>query len=289
MPSFKKFGRWYLLAALALAVAVIWQAVFWIEAHRGRLLLHVLDVGQGDAIFIEAPGGRQVLVDGGPDAAVIARLGEIMPFWDRSIDLVVLTHPHADHLDGLLAVLERYGVGMVLESGVNHSIPEYAEWRSEVRIRGIPRMAARRGQAIRLGGGAELVVLAPVRSYDGATVRNIHDAAVVTMLSFARSTSLLMADAELPVERELLATGDDLGVEMLKVGHHGSKTSTSAAFLDAVQPRFAVISSGRANRYGHPTQAVLDRLGAAGVQVFRTDQEGTVTFVSDSNGFGRSR
>ncbi|MDP3727733.1 MAG: ComEC/Rec2 family competence protein [bacterium] len=287
--SLRKYGRWYFLAALALAVAAIWSAVFWAEAHHGRLLLHVLDVGQGDALFIEAGNGNQVLIDGGPDASVLARLAAIMPFWDRSLDLLILTHPHADHLDGLLAVLERYDIGMVIESGVNHTIPEYAAWHDEMTRRAIPRVVARRGGIVRLGGGAALRILSPLRSFDGVTVRNIHEASVVMLLSFQDARALLAGDAEAPLERLLMAAtapaGNDVRADVLKVGHHGSKTSTSAAFLGAVKPRLAVISAGRKNRYGHPTAEVIDRLAAAGVTVFRTDQQGTITFTSDGGQF----
>lgn len=289
MSSLRKYGQWYFLVALVLFVAAVWGALSRVEAHRGRLALHVLDIGQGDAIFIEAPNGNQVLIDGGPDASVLARLGEVMPAWDRSIDLVILTHPHADHLDGLVAVLERYDIGMVIESGVNHTIPEYAAWHSEIARRAIPRTIARRGGVVDLGGGAALRILSPPRSYDGVTVRNIHEASVVILLSFGDTRALLPGDAELPVERALLAAagpaGEELRADVLKVGHHGSKTSTSAVFLAAVQPRLAVISAGRKNRYGHPTADVIDRLAAAGIRIFRTDQDGTVTLSSDGRAF----
>jgi competence protein ComEC len=285
MEALRRHGRWYFCAAFAVTVGAIWSAVFWVEAHRGQLFLHALDVGQGDAILIEAPSGNQVLVDGGPDDTLLARLGAILPFWDRSIDLVILTHPHADHLDGLVALLERYKVGLVLESGVNHSIPEYGQWHEVIRRQGIPLHIARRGQVVRLGGGAELRVLTPFRSFVSASPKNIHDAAVVIKLAFASSTALLMADAESSLERALVAARDNLRAEVLKVGHHGSRTSTSAVLLGAVRPRFAVISVGRRNRYGHPVQEVLDRIAGADVTVFRTDQEGTVTFVGDGQQF----
>lgn len=283
-------ARWYLLAGLALANVALWQTLGWVEAHRGRAFISVLGVGQGDAILLEAPGGNQVLVDGGPDRTVLARLGEILPFWDRSLDLMVLTHPHADHISGLLEVLQHYRVGMVLESGLAHTIAEYAEWESELSRRRIPRIVARRGQAVELGGGAELIVLAPARSWAGVPPpRNIHAAAVVAAFSFASSTALLTADAELPLERELIASGVPLQAELLKVGHHGSKTSSSAAFLAAVRPRLAAISAGRRNRYGHPHPEALARLAAAGARVLRTDRDGTLTFASDGRAFGRVR
>ncbi len=287
MRNIYKYGRWYILGAFALVAGCVWSAVFLAQAHHGLLLLSILDVGQGDAIFIDAPHGSQVLIDGGPNNAVLARLGEIMPFWDRSLDAVILTHPHADHLDGLIAVLDRYQVGVVIESGVNHSIAEYELWRRKVKERGIRRIVAVRGGIVHLGGGARLDILAPDRPYDAESVRNIHEAVVVLRVTFASSTALLMADAEAPRERELLASGIDIRSEVLKVGHHGSKTSTAEIFLRAVQPRLAAISAGAKNRYGHPTQEVLDRLAAAGVQIFRTDRDGTVTLASDGRNFFR--
>lgn len=287
MRNLRKYGCWYILGAFALVTGCIWSAVFFAQAHHGLLLLSILDVGQGDAIFIEAPNGSQVLVDGGPDNAVLARLGEVMPFWDRSIDVLILTHPHADHLDGLLSVLERYTVGMIIESGVNHSIAEYEVWRRKVKERGIPRIVAVRGGIVHLGGGARIDILAPDRPYDAQSVKNIHEAAVVLKLTFASSTALLMADAELPRERELLASGIDIGAEVLKVGHHGSRTSTAEVFLRAVHPRLSAISVGARNRYGHPTQEVLDRLKTVGVRIFRTDRDGTIALASDGWIFSR--
>lgn len=285
MPELKQRWRWYALGVLAIGTALIWAAVFSVESRRGRVFLHVLDVGQGDAILIESPGGNQVLIDGGPGDTVLDRLGERMPFWDRVIELVVLTHPHADHLDGLIAVLRRYRIGMVLESGVNHSIPEYALWEGEIARRGIPRVVARRGQIVRIEGDLALKVLAPQASFAGASPRNIHAASVVLRLAHASSTALLMADAEIGIERALIAARENLRAEILKVGHHGSKTSTSDALLRAVRPRFAAISAGRKNRYGHPTQIVLDRLAAFGARIYRTDRDGTVSFASDGRGF----
>ena len=285
MLGLRTYAPWYLLGAFALANAVIWQAVSSTGARAGSLSLSVLDVGQGDALFVESPSGSQVLIDGGPDERVLAQLGELMAFWDRSLDLVVLTHPHADHLDGLVEILKRYDVGMVLESGVNHSIPEYGEWRTLLREKGVSVVVANAGQRVRLSGSVYLDVLAPLTSYEGKSPKDVHDAMVVLELVHGATKALLMGDAERPLERELLASGLDLDVDVLKVGHHGSKTSTSGEFLRATTPRSAVISVGRKNRYGHPHQEVLDRLEAAGMRTFRTDRDGTITLVSDGQRF----
>lgn len=285
MPGLRKHLRFYLLAVLTVATFLIWKEVFYLEDRRGRVFLHVFDVGQGDAIFIEAPSGNQVLIDGGPDDRIMEKLAAVMPFWDRAIDLVILTHPHADHLDGLVEVLKRYEVGMVLESGVNHSIPEYGEWRDLMTKKNLTRVTAQRGQTVRLGRGVVLNVLTPFQSFDGITVKNVHDAAVVIKLEYASSSALLMADAEAALEKRMVLSGDNLKAEVLKIGHHGSKTSTSKELLEAVRPRFAVISVGRKNRYGHPVQEVLDRLADYGIKIYRTDRDGNVVFMSNGKNF----
>ncbi|MBI2055462.1 MAG: MBL fold metallo-hydrolase [Candidatus Sungbacteria bacterium] len=287
MFKFKKYGHWYFLGASALAVFVVWSAVFYIETHRSRVFIYILDVGQGDAIFIEAPNGNQVLIDGGPDSMVIARLGEVMPFWDRSLDLVVLTHPHADHLNGLLEVLKRYDVGLVLETGVNHTIPEYDEWHKLLGNKGIKVAIAKSGQKARLAAGVYLDVLTPFEDWKGKSPKDIHDAMVVLKLVYASATALLMGDAERSLERQLIAMGADLYADVLKVGHHGSKTSTFDEFLWATSPKIAVISAGRRNRYGHPHQEVIDRLMRLGIETLRTDQDGDITFESDGRSFKR--
>lgn len=270
---------------LALTCIFIWYAVFYAEAHRGLLLIHFFDIGQGDAIFVEAPNGNQILVDGGPDNTVLAKLGETMPFWDRSIDVLVLSHPHADHLDGLVEVVKRYDIGMVLESGANHTIPEYAEWHALLREKNVSVVIAKAGQHIDAGGGVALDVLSPFENFEGASPKNVHDATVVSRLVYASTSVLLMGDAEEKLEYRLLYSGALIDSDVLKVGHHGSKTSTSEEFLAAVSPDIAVIQVGRKNRYGHPYQGVIDRLMAFGVRIFRNDLDGDILLQSDGVSF----
>lgn len=290
MEKIRKNARWYFLVVVALASVFIWYAVFFVEAHRGLLLVHFFDIGQGDAIFIEAPTGNQILIEGGPDNAILAKLGTAMPFWDRSIDAVVLSHPHADHLDGLVEVVKRYDVGMVVESGVSHSIPEYAEWHDLLREKNVPVVIAKSGQRIDAGGGAALDILSPFENFEGASPKNVHDATVVSRLVYASTSVLLMGDAEEKLEYQLLYHYSASGLyslisDVLKIGHHGSKTSTSEEFLQVVSPEIAVIQVGRKNRYGHPKQEVLARLASFGIRIFRTDLDGDILLQSDGESF----
>lgn len=280
MEKIKKNIEGWLLGVVAVAVALIWYAVFFVEKHR-QFSITFFDIGQGDAIFIETPNANQVLIDGGPGDRILAKLGHALPFWDRSIDLLILTHPHADHLDGLLAVLKRYDIGMVLETGVSHSIPEYSEWHEFLKRRNVPVTSAHRGQRVWLSGSAYLDIFAPFEDFEGEAPKNIHDAMVVAKLIHASTTVLLTGDAEKPLEYRLLFSGTDLRADILKIGHHGSKTSTAEEFLRAVGPKVAVISVGRKNRYGHPHQDVLGRLWQFGITLFRTDTDGDVSLVSD--------
>lgn len=258
---------------------VIWYAVFYFESHQ-NFLVTFFDVGQGDSIFMEAPNGNQVLIDGGPGDRILSKLGRVMPFWDRSIDLLILTHPHADHLDGTLEVLKRYDIGMVIESGVNHTIPEYEEWRKLLQEKRVEVIIAAAGQRVNLSRLSHLDILTPFNGFLGASPKNVHDAMIISKLRYGSTTALLMGDAEKSLEYQLIFSGVDLKSDILKVGHHGSKTSTMEEFLKAVSPQIAVISVGRKNRYGHPYQEVLDRLRSFGTTVFRTDQDGDIKFVS---------
>lgn len=282
----RTYGVSGLLVLLALGCAAVWYAVFTLE-NRGDLHLIVFDVGQGDAIFIEAPNGNQVLVDGGPSNAILGKLGAAMPFWDRSLDLVVLTHPHADHVTGLIEVLKRYDVGMVLESGVNYSTAEYREWRTLLEQKHIPVLIARAGQKIHLSPKTELNLLTPFESFIEKSPNHVHDAMVVSKLIYASSSVMLTGDVEKQIEYRLLLSGADLDSDILKVAHHGSRTSTTEGFVRAVSPQYAVISVGRKNRYGHPYQQTLDVLAKFGIKIFRTDQDGDVEFVSDGRRFKR--
>ena len=273
----KKFFLLYLI----LAVFLIWSAVFYFEAHQ-NLLVTFFDVGQGDSTFIEAPNGSQVLIDGGPGNEVLAKLGKELPFWDRSLDLLVLTHAHADHVGGLLEVLKRYSVGAVLESGEAYSTPEYQEWHRLIKEKNIPVLIAQRGQVVYIGKEIKLDVLSPFENYNSISLKNPHDANVSTRLVFGKTSALLMGDAEKSTEYRLMEENSaELKSDVLKVGHHGSKTSSSEEFLKAVSPQWAVIQVGRNNRYGHPTQEVLDRLTATRAKIFRTDLDRDISFTSN--------
>lgn len=267
-------------AILTIAAASVWSVV-WALEEPADLEVSYFDVGQGDAIFIETPDRYQVLIDGGPDARVLEKLGRVMPAWDSSIDLVILTHPHADHISGLVDVLERYDIGAIIEPNVSYGTAEYAAWKRAESAQRISSYNAIAGMEVALGRVVRLRILAPIRDAAGQTLKNPHDANVMTIMAYGSTTFLFTGDGEAKEEREVVARGLPHGISVLKVGHHGSRTSTSPHFLDSISPEIAIISAGAKNRYGHPHQEILDRLTSRNIQIFRTDLDGDITISSD--------
>ena len=245
--------------------------------------LHVsfLDVGQGDAILIQTPNHQDILVDGGPSAqAISGELSRHLPFWDRTIELVVLTHQHLDHLTGLLEVLQRYKVQQVLYLDTDYQTPPEQEWLSLIRDKGIKSTLAKAGQIINLGSDeAPIEVINPT---PGSTVPAM-DNGVVLRLSDDKISFLLTSDISAESELDLITRRADLTSTVLKVAHHGSDSSSSAAFLAVVDPKLAVISVGADNTFGHPGEETMARLtDAVGPDnIYRTDQNGTVECITN--------
>lgn len=278
----KKFFDLYLKHILigAIIILAFFDFIIWLEifkkAGEPELAVYFFDVGQGDSEFISAKDGTQILIDGGPSSQVLADLAEVMPYYDHSIDMVILTHPHLDHVAGLLDVLDRYDIGEVIESGVDYNTAEAHDFEKLISEKNIKKIIVDRPMSLSFFGGAVLKFLYPDISYEGETLKNVHDSAIVSELDFEGKKILFMADAEKKTEDKLLAKGVLDDVDVLKVGHHGSKTSSNQEFLKAIRPEYAVISVGRKNRYGHPNQEALSRLASAGAEIFRTDLQGTV-------------
>ena len=287
MHSIRRYGHVLFVAILFAVNLLIWQGVAT-SAEAPLLTVAFLDVGQGDSIYIEAPNGNQLLVDAGAGREVLSELAEVMPVGDRSLDAVIGTHPDKDHIGGLLDVIRSYEVGQYLEPGVPADTLIYEELKRAIAEKGIPVTLARRGMAIVLdeANGVRLDILLPDRDVSGMET---NDASIVARLSYASTSVMLTGDAPTKAERHLVSLGNDIASDILKAGHHGSRTSTGEEFLRAVAPRYAVISVGKSNRYGHPHPEVLARLVSFGIPALRTDEEGTVVFMSDGFSFVRDR
>ena len=279
MQRLREHAPLVFLGALCIATAFIWQSAF--AETPGKLMVAFLNVGQGDSIYIEGPDGTQLLVDGGPDRTVLSRLGSIMPLADRSIDVVIATHPDQDHISGLVDVLSLYDVRSVFEPGIGKDTNAYKAFEDAVAEKHIPRILARRGMRVPLGGGAEFHVLFPDRDIESD---DTNDDSIVAEVRYGSTCFLLTGDAPTKtVESYILYTLKDehLRCDVLKLGHHGSNGSSGIAFLSAVSPAAAVVSAGKGNRYGHPAPDVLARVASLDIPLLSTIDEGTIVFESD--------
>lgn len=271
--------RW-VISLVGLGLLILMTSVWMAARPDGRLHVAFLDVGQGDAIFVQTPAGQQVLIDGGRYTSVVLdQLGRQMPFWDRSIDIVIATHPDADHVAGLVGVFEHYRVSRLITNGAAEGVdPIYDALLLAAEAGGVPVVPAQAGELIKFDNGVLLEVLS-TGGYGRNDNRN--EGSVVAMLTYGELSVLLTGDAETIAEDRLLRSGSDLDAVILKAGHHGSNGSSSEAFLQAVSPQMVIISAGQDNSYGHPHPAMLERAAAVGAVVLRTDLMGTIEVKSD--------
>jgi len=277
---FKKTSSKILLAAALLIInLILWQSILFKEPASGALSITFLDVGEGDAILIDDSFGNQILIDGGYDSQkLLTKLDKAMPFHDRRIELVMLTHPDDDHLNGILSVLGRYQVKNFLYSGLKKDSFHYQDLIALLKKEHLPMQIAQRGQDVVLANGADLYILYPEESLENASVKDLNEYSLVSKLVFGEFSLLLPGDSGRMAEARLLSSGLNLESQVLKVGHHGSKYSTHPLFLMRVNPKVAAISVGK-NSYGHPTPEVLERL--KNVLTLRTDLNGDIKIQTD--------
>ncbi len=244
------------------------------------LTFAMLDIGQGDALFIESPTGTQILVDGGPPRKILSQLSRVMSPFDHTIDGIIITNPDQDHIGGFLDVLEVYKVDKVFEPGTYNDSKTYQNLKTEIKNKNIPNILTRRGMRLNIGGGVVVDILFPDR--DVSTWAN-NDGSVVAKLTYGKTSVMLTGDTTTETEKIILKENSPAQLQstILKVGHHGSRTSTSVPFVRAVAPIYALISDGKDNKYGHPHQDVLDTLSSFGAKIFRTDLLGNVVIKSD--------
>lgn len=270
----------FLVLLLIVGNFLVFQAYFY-EKKREFLTVAFLDIGQGDAIFIEAPNGNQMLVDAGGGVEVLYSLKKIMPFFDRSIDTIMITNPDKDHIGGFIPVLNRYNVGKVIEPGTSNPSQTYKTLESLIEKEGSEKVLAKDVSKIVLDKEHNIYfeILFPDRDVSDMTP---NDGSIVGMLHYASTTILFTGDTTKLVESYLVnVASTTLDADVLKVAHHGSRTSSSLEFVKAVSPEIAVISLGKDNSYGHPHKETLQTLIGSGVEVLRTDEEGSVVLQTD--------
>ncbi|OHA89992.1 MAG: hypothetical protein A2832_01750 [Candidatus Zambryskibacteria bacterium RIFCSPHIGHO2_01_FULL_44_22b] len=278
MEFLRKHTKEVVVGALILSNIFVWVAIYARQAS-GLLKVYFLDVGQGDAIFIDSPTHGQVLIDGGKNRRVLSQIDKALPFGDKTIDVVIATHPDLDHIGGLPEVISRYKVGLFIEPGVESDNTLDDELEKRVEEKNIPTLLARRGMVVNFGDGAKLQILFPNQDVSNWETNR---ASIVSKLTYGDSSFLLMADSPMAIEDVLVNLEPTLlDADVLKAGHHGSRTSTSPNFLKSVTPEYAVISAGKDNSYGHPHTEVLTNLTSIGAKILNTAESGTIQFETD--------
>lgn len=277
----KAYGLLIFTFLLLTAVSYLFHLDF--QNSNKVLTFAMLDVGQGDALFIESPTGTQLLFDSGPPRKILSQLARVMSPFDRHIDAIVITNPDQDHIGGFKDILKVYKVDRVFEPGTFNDSKTYQNLKEEIKNKNIPNILAKRGMKLDMGGGVVINILFPDRD---VSTWNSNDGSIIAKLSYGQTSVMLTGDSTSVTEKIILAENsvNMLKSTILKVGHHGSRTSTTAPFVGAVAPAYALVSNGRDNNYGHPHRDTLQTLERFGVKILRTDILGTIILSCDKMG-----
>lgn len=256
----------------------------WVNAFStastadNNLHIYFLNIGQGDSAYIKTPSGQDILIDGGPDDSVLAELGRVMALGDRRIDLVVLTHPHADHLTGLISVLNRFEIGEVWETGVGYSSATYDTWKNLVKEKGISQNFVDINSQKQFGA-VNFLVLSPLSNLKNQNMDNLNNASIINRLEYNKFSALFLADAEISTQTQILQSVKPATV--VKIGHHGSQNALNEDLMRIARPAIAVISVGLNNKFGHPSPGTISFLKSLATQIYQTSQNGTINIISD--------
>lgn len=277
----------YFLAGLLLInlIFLIYFLIWPIEKQaaldsKENVKIIFFDVGQGDAALIQTENHQNILIDGGPDKGIVYKLDQYIPFYQRQIDLMILTHPDPDHLNGLIEVAKRYKVKNFIYNGVDDESINYHQFLNELDLRNTIKKIVWQGEKINFKN-SYLEFIFPFKSLEGIDLKDDNVGSLVFKFVIGEKKVLFTGDASQEVEKKLMKKNIDLSADILKVGHHGSKSSTNLGFLQEVAPIFSVISVGAENKYGHPSLHVLKNLENVDSQVLRTDQLGDIIFEID--------
>ncbi len=304
----------YLISGIATGLVLLFSFLW--SLPDGKLHIVFCDVGQGDSAYVRFPDGRDMVVDGGPNDKILGCLGKYMPFWDRHINLVVMTHPQKDHIQGLNPVLERYSVDYFIRSDIDNTTEGYKKLLDVIRNKKISVKFVTTGERIDIGSTslsmlwpstAQIAKAKSLQRSDPASqgptlsenilgsqaIGDLNDYSLVFLLRYGSFDALFTGDADSRVEgnytgiklalRKDSGQADD-GIEVLKVPHHGSKTGMTKEFVAWIHPKFSIISVGK-NSYGHPSSETLELLKEVGSDIKRTDQEGDIEVVSDGKNY----
>lgn len=281
-----RLGLMILFAIILFTISI--YASLWSVGDNKNMVISMLNIGQGDAIYIKAPNGKELIIDGGPDSSLISELGSIMPFFDKKIDMILVTNPDKDHYAGFIDLLDKYKVDQLVEPGTISSTPTYHTFKEKVKEKGLVQIIARRGMKIVLDKerNVYLDILFPDKDVESFST---NDGSIVAKLVYGNTSMMFQGDSPQKIENYLIDTYGETGLkaDILKAGHHGSRTSTGKNYVEAVSPKWVLISCGQNNKYGHPHKETLETLKEENIEVLRTDLDGRITFVSDGSSWER--
>jgi competence protein ComEC len=242
--------------------------------ENGTMRWEVPYIGQGDAMLITTPSGKQIVIDGGPNQDLLTVLGEKMPWFDRTIELVILSHPDSDHITALPEVLRRYNIQTIIMTGLQHTSGRYASFVDAITQNNIRLITPEFGKRIDMGDGVVLETIWPLAKKVGQKTNSANHESVVVRVLYGTQSILLTGDIEAEAEHAILASGQDIHADFLQVAHHGSRSSTVQEFLNAVNPKMAIISVGKDNQFNHPHTEVVQRLLAKNIPIWNTAEDG---------------
>lgn len=272
------------LGILAVAAFLVWSAYFSFSPNND-LKVAFFDVGQGDSALIETPNRNKIIIDGGPDNSVLAKIGRYFSFFEKAVDILIITHPDSDHLAGAVEIAKNYNVGLIIVNGKQCASSLCGEFEKIIKQKNIKVISSAKGQEMDLGRGVKINILMPASQTAGAAKKeDDNNSSIISLLSFGKDSFLFLGDAEIKEELALIENFPDLKAEVLKVAHHGSKNSANDLFLEKINPKFSVISAGAKNTYGHPHIKTLEALKKIGSEIFRTDLGGDIKFISNGEG-----
>ncbi len=252
-----------------------------------NLEVSFIDVGQGDAIFIKTPNKKKIIIDFG-DQKGVKELNKKIPWWSKEVDLLIITHPHDDHIAGIDNVIKKYKIKNILLSGIEYDSPLYLDLLEKIKLKNIPIIIPSKNSEIILDEKCLIKIIYPFENLEKKEVANLNNSSIVTQLDCNNSKFLFTGDIENEVEKEIITKNINIKSDVLKIAHHGSISSSDEEFLEKVDPKIAIIMVGKNNKFNHPSLRILKRLEKRNILIFRTDQDGSIKIISDGKNIYKS-
>ncbi|MBU0648314.1 hypothetical protein KJ855_03995 [Patescibacteria group bacterium] len=266
------------LLVLVFLNIVCWSH-YYLHRQTPKNTITFFDIGQGDSFLIQTRHNTQILIDGGPDNTILSHLSDSIPFYDKTIELSILTHPHEDHLNGILYTNDYYRIEKTIFNKIPYDNSTFDSFKKEITNQNISFSPGQAGQRIIIDNQYYLDILYPFNNYNANDSLDINDQSIALKLTSPHASILFLADLSSDIEQKLIDKyGDLLDIDIIKIGHHGSKYSTSKLLLQTTTPDIAVISCGENNKYGHPHTETIDLLNQYHIKILRTDVEGNISF-----------